>query len=30
VLINGRVAVEDGRPVAALGRERGFGRLLRA
>ena len=30
VLINGRVAVEGGKPVEALGRERGFGRLLRA
>jgi N-acyl-D-aspartate/D-glutamate deacylase len=30
VLINGRVAVEEGQPVPALGRERGFGRLLRA
>jgi N-acyl-D-aspartate/D-glutamate deacylase len=30
VLINGRPAVEQGTPAAALGRERGFGRLLRA
>ncbi|HEX6738466.1 MAG TPA: amidohydrolase family protein [Vicinamibacteria bacterium] len=30
VLINGRLAVADGQPVSELGRERGFGRLLRA
>jgi N-acyl-D-aspartate/D-glutamate deacylase len=30
VLINGRLAVEGGQPVSALGRERGFGSLLRA
>ncbi len=30
VLVAGRVAVESGRPVPELGRERGFGRVLRA
>jgi cytosine/adenosine deaminase-related metal-dependent hydrolase len=30
VLINGRVAVENGEPLEALGRQRGFGRVLRA
>jgi N-acyl-D-aspartate/D-glutamate deacylase len=30
VLINGRLAVEGGKPMAALGREHGFGRFLRA
>ncbi len=30
VLINGRVAVSAGQPAAALGHERGFGRVLRA
>lgn len=30
VLVNGRVAARDGSPLAAVGRERGFGRLLRA
>ncbi|HUB07543.1 MAG TPA: N-acyl-D-glutamate amidohydrolase [Myxococcales bacterium] len=30
VLVSGRVAVENGAPTPALGRERGFGRVLRA
>src|SRR5262249_17930559 len=30
VVVGGRLAVRDGTPVAALGREKGFGRLLRA
>jgi len=30
VLVNGRTAVADGRPIAAVGKERGFGKVLRA
>jgi hypothetical protein len=30
LLVNGRVAWREGAPSAELGRERGFGRLLRA
>ncbi|MEE3157616.1 MAG: N-acyl-D-glutamate amidohydrolase, partial [Pseudomonadota bacterium] len=30
VLINGKMAVEDGEPVAQLGQARGYGKFLRA
>jgi hypothetical protein len=30
VFVGGRLAVEGGKPLPALGQERGFGRVLRA